>query len=364
MNQGQRFDDLTRALATNQLSRWQLLKGLGATMVAVGSLGAWWKTLPSAEATPKATTCSNSTQAQCVQDASDRADTALENCEQVLAQCTGDPLANQQACGVLFLACRSVAGNKFKNATRKCEQAQCGGGLQCTNDTCCKQGFVGCNGSCYDPANCEDCVNGVIERGCPPPQECDGAGNCVCPGVTQECGDSCCNPDKCERCGANGQCEGCGPCEECKPVADPIGGTVFQCVPLPETTPCGSTCCGSCQTCDGVQCRNCDPNPPRCEICVDGRCDAMTCEEPKVLNTTSCQCECPPPPPPPIPSPGACTSQPECLCGQRPMGDPPRLGNVYCNPEFNTQCCIGPDGYAYCCKAYEKCNPAGGCFPC
>jgi hypothetical protein len=482
-------------------------------MVAIGSLGAWWKTLPSAEAAPKAKTCSSSAVAQCVQDAEDIFDRKREICEEALNACTDDPTANVPACGAGFQVCRFFADRDLGKATRECHKV-CGGGLRCTNDTCCKEGVEGCNGSCYDPNTCEKCVNGVIEEGCPPPKECDGAGNCVCPGVTQECGDTCydpdnceecvngaleieclppkecdgagncvcpgvtqecgdtcCNPDNCERCGADGQCVACEPCEECKPVPDPIGGTVFQCVLLPETTPCGETCCGSCQTCEegqcrncdsspprcetcdatgacvpktceaplvlnsncecacppgqsahliqshetavgamtafaaqaaavccpegeepcgdsgaccpsgkccgnaccgscqvceGGQCRNCDSSPPKCEICEGGKCDTMTCEEPKILNTTNCQCVCPPPPPPPPPpGPGeACISSPECLCGTRIIPTfPPAPQNIYCDPARGFKCC-GTATTAYCCKTHEKCNPAGGCFPC
>lgn len=49
MNQ-ERFDEMVKGLATNRLSRGQVLKGLGATLFAGGPLGAWWKTRLNAEA--------------------------------------------------------------------------------------------------------------------------------------------------------------------------------------------------------------------------------------------------------------------------------------------------------------------------
>jgi len=56
MNQ-ERFDELSKALATNRLSRVQVLKGVAASLLLVGPLGALWNRTASAATCPNCGTC-------------------------------------------------------------------------------------------------------------------------------------------------------------------------------------------------------------------------------------------------------------------------------------------------------------------
>jgi hypothetical protein len=382
MNQGQRFDELTRALATTQLSRWQVLKVLlaGAT---VGTFPFFWA--GHAGAKPKCLgggeTCQNPgnvdpncCSGECLDFGAPGTCSSPKNknCLPGGAPCKGNGLDRKCCSGVCddtggtprcvadcpIGQCLSRAGNRGPD---DCEVG-CLSCQKCVNGKCiddCGSDCQGCRRPCRTIPSLEACCTNICVACAETPAS--GAVGVAAQQDVLECGvcETCDEEQGCIPAPDGTKC-GTGPCENCE------GGA---CVPIPETTPCGETCCGSCQVCDDFTtgtCRNCDSSPPKCEICEGGKCDVMTCPEPKVFNTTNCQCVCPPPPPPPPPpGPGeACISSPECLCGTRIIPTfPPAPQNIYCDPARGFKCC-GTATTAYCCKTHEKCNPAGGCFPC
>jgi hypothetical protein len=406
MNQ-ERFDELTRAMATTRISRTRMLKmfvatALGTTLgggsLLVGTEEAEAKDQPKKHCSPEGARCSKD-----------------EHC------CSG------QCTDKVMLADNTIFQGK---CCPDCNLDQC---LRCDTRSLTPQGATKCIDVCVDaesgssPCKCLECDGqGSCISKCDPTQRCE---ECVGVGGVCTCRDKCEANDRCTKCDGQGNCvRKCGECQDCgfatgyecedkfvcaagasmDPTngcqckcpegqivcaSPPVGeeecvdtdtnalncGTCGrecnseceiceggECVPLPGKKPCGDACCGPCQVCEDPttgKCRECSA----CETCPVDTCvsKAVTCVSPNIFHPASCLCCPPPPPPPPPPGPGACVSQLPCFCGQRPMGNPPTLGNVYCSADFGFKCCTqAATGYAYCCKSHEKCNPAGGCLPC
>ena len=128
-------------------------------------------------------------------------------------------------------------------------------------------------------------------------------------------------------------------CSECTPPSSPChicdNGT---CVLPPNAEPCGDACCGSCQICDNGTCRTCNA----CETCDNGTC-VSSCSACETCRDGTCVNKC------------ACTSLPcttprdsvcvggACVCPQ---------GWVSCSRE---------DWGSYCCPAGDPQNPQSSC---
>jgi hypothetical protein len=348
MNQ-ERFDDLTRALATTQLSRWQVLKavGAGALLGFFGMVSPRWT--PVAEA--KKVRCDLLAYRACVHEAEQTAFDVFDFCmDQAGTFCALNPRnpACEEVGGQTYreLDCRAGYDFHRTHLLSRCEKERdkpCAKGTSCADvgdpagfGLCCSEGEVGCGGTCCPSG--QSCCNGTC---CSSGQEC-------CNGSCKDTKGN--DPQNCGGCGSvcpSGECESgvctdpgcdppCGQCERCEAVTDPEGGTNFECVPIPEAQPCGEACCGSCQkcvdgqcrncnpacetceggvctpipgavpcgdgccagscvTCDGGQCRSCDDNPPNCETCQGGSCVQKQCPGNKVLDPSgqTCNCVCP-----------------------------------------------------------------------
>jgi hypothetical protein len=198
----ERFDELTRALATTRLSRWQMVKLLGAGLVA------------------------NMFPLLAVKDVS-----AARRCRGEGGKCSRD----EQCCSSVCLqnrTCACTALGRGCNSSSDCcdEQAICSGG-QCD----CPPLRERCGGTC-----------------CAPCQQCNGAscGPKQCPLCTT------CNPQ-------TGVCEDCKKCEIC-PAGTCVPRTcnppmvlnpdTCECQCPPEQACAGGVCCSADQTCCNGSC--------------------------------------------------------------------------------------------------------------
>jgi hypothetical protein len=254
MNQ-ERFDELTRALATTQLSRWQVLKALAAGTF-LGLTGA--SSSPVYGAPPPGKGPCREPRVKC------RDVCCLTGDECCNGRCTtigtpqncfgcGDVCGAGETCccatelppGVL---CNCI--NLFSDDINHCGACnnQCSGAY----DACC--GGV-CRDLNSDEVNCGECF-----KDCPGSTICQ-EGTCLCPSGLTDCGGGrCLNLQTANaNCGACGHA--CGSCEHCDngvcqlPECPP--GQTFDlqtcvCNCPPGTTDCGSGCvdirlnCGGC----------------------------------------------------------------------------------------------------------------------
>jgi hypothetical protein len=278
----ERFDELTRALATERVSRGRMLKmaaaaTLGSFLGVGGILGsaedAAAACRPGGTRCTKGKQCCSGTCAQngtccpiCDASACQQCDETDGTCFDICADSTECLRCNNSGsciprCGDPCFPCNSV--------TKDCERRRC-------------------------PEPCHACVSstgGTCEDYCSSPCEICQEDGITCldiPGGTV-CGETCCG--SCLTCEdpSTGKCRDCNACETCD---------AGSCVPIPDSAAklCGEACCGSCQTCEDSStstCRNCDPNPRRCEICNEGFCVTKPCPGQLVLDHSTCRCECP-----------------------------------------------------------------------
>src|SRR5215207_8749910 len=170
MNQ-ERFDDLTRALATKRFSRWQVLKHFGAALVLFGPFGTLLTAAREGAAAPK---CSPRTECEKLwKDAEERARKA---CQQ---GCKG--LQEFFSC---YTACFNATFNQeIKNLPEACTK-------EWPTGPSCKEKEVCCNGTCVPCGRCESCD--------PATSPCV----CVCPKGETVCGGTCVatSISKCKAC--------------------------------------------------------------------------------------------------------------------------------------------------------------------
>ena len=329
------FDELARGLATNRLSRRQILTGLGAGLLASFAEQFLPRQMREAVAAQTSPRCDSPEVADCIDDAADDLKSGIKRCHFSLLACLKGGGYGCVLSETGYLGCLDNAREDFIRKVQKV----------CARKGACQVGQLCCNGSCVDQDrnNC-----GACGRICPTGAVCKsgqfGLGKCVCPSGTSECGDTCCptgrccgsiccpndqeccngsckdtkgdDPQNCGSCGnvcPSGKCElgvcqdpgcdqPCGQCETCEAVPDSVGGTIFACVPIPDAKPCGDACisCPEGQAPDA----NCECQP-ECQV---------TCNAPQVLNPDTCQCECP------ISCPEGQVPDANCECHECPSG--------------------------------------------
>src|SRR5829696_7126375 len=333
MNQ-ERFDDLTRALATTPLSRWQVLKALAAGTF-LGLTGA--ASRPVYGAPPPGKGPCREPRVKCHgvccltgQDCVDGRCLTLgthDNCAGV-----GDMCAPNETCccdpelppGLL---CNCI--NLFSDNINHC--GACDNPCSGPYDACCG-GF--CRDLNSEEENCGSCGND-----CPGTTICQ-EGKCQCPPGLIDCSGTCVdtstNKDNCGSCGnvcGQNQVCGGGQCHnQCPQGLTECNGQCVDTVTNPNN--CGScgNVCGNGQTCQGGQCQ------PECQV---------TCNPPQVLNPDTCACECPITcPPDQHLNPATCECEGAC--------DPP------CGPCESCQdgTCVPVDCGSPCLECRE-----GACFP-
>jgi hypothetical protein len=292
---GQRFDLFTR-LAADGLPRRRLLKLLAAGVVAgiAGRRGLG----PVSGAAARQGSCIPDVQA-CLDAAEEQSYEALETCQQVLDDCTGDPNAHQYACGAAYLACVRQVQKGYEREVKRCR-----------NDAhvCCPSGLEACGDDCCDPGQCETCQNGTCVS------TCDTANCETCVPGTGQCAG--CDASQCQEC-VNGACSSfCTKCQQCTggawPICEDFADTVCP-DPCQDCDPATGTCvardCGDCQQCQGGACVPIDCGDPCAECvgnacqpkqcppghqCVDGQCTCqVSCPPPMSPNSATCACECP-----------------------------------------------------------------------
>ena len=384
MNQ-ERFDELTRALATTRLSRTRMLKMaagavLGSVLGVGGILGSTEdspaKPKPDKKCRPAGNPCNSDDQCctelcteanygfypdfpvkgrRCCDECDEnrcqfcdhRSGACFDKCRyadpKLCLKCNGQgacidqcPADQCKKCAGLEgspEACESTCqGLELNFKCYKCEAGncvpKCGECQDCDLATGyeCEDKFECAAGASMDPTNgcqCKCPVEGQIV--CPTPPV--GEEECVDSNTKLNCG----------TCG--NECTACETCE---------GGV---CVPLPGALPCGETCC--------------DPNSPKCETCnANGSCVTKTCPPRTVLNLNTCKCECVNgciPPLTPILGPdNVC----RCLC---PPEKPNRCGvdsrgiDICCGKDEG--CCNPPLGFGMCCAVGARCCNSRECVP-
>jgi hypothetical protein len=253
----ERFDELTRALTTTRLSRWQIVKLLGAGVVA------------------------NTFPLLAVKNVS-----AKKLCKGVGSKCSNNSQCCSGQCdkGTRTCAC-SLLGFNCNSSSDCCDQS---GLSRCTSGKCsCVPDNQPCFFQCC--AVCEECnslTGECQDKQCGSCKECNPlTGNCVSTGTpcgTTCCseGETCCN-DMCVdtstdrlNCGACGN--KCALCEDCEQG---------NCVST--GTPCGTTdCCSEGETCCQGQghCRNLQTDPNNCGVC------GTPCHQSQICKSGHCQC--------------------------------------------------------------------------
>lgn len=325
---GNRFDDLTRGLASGFSRRSALKRSVGA-LAALAGIGRMADASAARRPapTPRPVSCPGQqiwNDSACV-------------CPDGAAQCGSDCCQPGSTCcdgACCFGACY---GEELCCPTGQivCEGACLAPGLCCI-DSDCGPGFT-CQGHqcvCLPTTSCEsqgiecgpatdDCGNALSCGDCEPPATCGGggaAGRCGCTsqmscqgrcgtvetecGTSLECGDTC------------GTCESCGPDNICLPATDGTdcshGCTSAACVsgdcldlitipcPPPNTqgSPCvdwvcemtsGSLGCRSIPANDGARCEPLDP----CQtgVCANGACVGTPIQCPECHKCTNSICE-------------------------------------------------------------------------
>jgi hypothetical protein len=214
-----RFDDLTRTLATG-MSRRQALKLLGSSLLA-GLLPrqvlAGGGNSACAKFCAQVFGANTPAAGKCTSDAA-KGKGLCYRCGPA-APATHPPLCGQVCCSAGQGCCNGTCTNL--NTTSNC--GSCGhtctaptnGTATCANGTCgftCNTGFKECNGTCIPSGNC--CNDAECNGG----QTCQN-GTCACPTGTKPCNGSCIPNDQC--------CNGCPPGQTCQ------NGT---CVGVPSCT--------------------------------------------------------------------------------------------------------------------------------
>jgi hypothetical protein len=337
----ERFDNLTRALATKRISRWQLLKGLVAGAVVAGPFAG--RARP-AEA--DFFECGPRMLARCIERV--KKTYALDS---LLCKLTQTNPQDRRECEV-------NAKNRKLRGLEECRTQK-----HCSGCDACNEVLEICETTCRECQTCQGST--CVEKLCGSCETCQ-ANNCVPIPGGQLCGEACCG--SCQKC-EGGQCRNCNACETCE------NGT---CTPIDCGDPClecrNGACfpkdCGDCETCQDGACVPKTCTGP-CETCQDGacttscsacegcvaendpvggvtfRCAPVQCPTPLVLNAETCECECPP----------------ENLCGGTCVDsqtDPHNCGSCGNVCGFQAVCqggtCVCPEGLASC--------PDGSCVDC
>jgi hypothetical protein len=304
----ERFDNLTRALATTRLSRARMLKMLVATTLGTalgGSLlveNAEAKDKPKGHCKPKGARCRNDD--QCCSGLCGDPVIILDNpvvYGKCCPECDSDQCLHCDTTYSHFTYIQCIDVCEDSDAVADCKCLKCDGQGNCIPK--CNE-CQDCVGTGFFDCRCED------KHTCWPGESMNPKNNCECEcpqGQTlcfdetnlRACVDTNSNPQHCGDCGwdcsfqaprtacVNGQCvcpnqQSCSPpqvwneqkCEcEC-PITCPDGVPPDQnCkCPCPANREiCGNTCCGECQHCDDPTtgtCRGCDPL--KCEMCDIG----------------------------------------------------------------------------------------------
>ena len=217
----------------------------------------------------------------------------------LMAACIFVAEANAYAiCGVAATACNGICREKLCTCDPPCKSCEicvgrcwdgCGIQVCCPDGTCCSGGC--CGGGCCNPGRV--CCNGT----CVSTQQIQRTGSILryqdqvcCPPGQTPCGSTCCDPTKCEGC-VNGSCQ---------------------------------STCGSCQTCDNGQCRNCNSS----EGCCNGMCSPSVC-----IRSDGIPC---------------CVPESPTCCGFN-----------CCVPGAN--CCPNPNGGHFCCPSNQFCCGGNCC---
>jgi hypothetical protein len=268
MNQ-ERFDGMARGLATNRLSRWQVLKALAAGTF-LGLTGSTSRRAygapppgkgPCREPRVKCHGVCCLTGEECVNGRCLPLGTH-DNCAGVGDMCA----ANETCCcdpelpPGLLCNCINLSSDDI-NHCGACDNP-CSG----VYDACC--GGV-CRDLNSDEVNCGDCFHD-----CPGTTICQ-EGDCLCPSGLTDCGGGRClnlqtDNANCGACGrACGSCEHCdnGVCQlpsnsaNCPPGQDFDPQTCMCKCPLGQTV-CGTVCCDTTSVCSGGHC--CGPDEVWC----------------------------------------------------------------------------------------------------
>ncbi|CAN5890624.1 hypothetical protein BH24CHL4_BH24CHL4_04460 [soil metagenome] len=295
---GQRFDRLTRALASGGSRRDALKALLGLTGAAAAAIVA-------ARTAGARTT-----------DSRIRIPTPAPpvSCATGAPPCSGACCLEGQPC---------------------CNGACCEG--SCTNGACCPSGSVECAGGC--------CETGAVCCGticCQDAGHCSPRGTHCCSPATEVCGEDCCGPD--QTCCDGECCDGfCYGEELCCPT-----GRIF-CEATGVCCEAGQQCCGAAGCCWG----DCVGGGQLCcpdangEVCADACCDLAT--QGCCLGTdSSLTCinkgEC-------CPGAGGC-------CVNNGVGD---VCGEFCCDTTTEECCTGTDGSQSCIALGECCPGPGEC---
>jgi len=256
----ERFDELTRALTTTRLSRWQMVKLLGAGVVA------------------------NTFPLLAVKNVS-----AKKLCKGMGSKCSNNSQCCSGQCdkGTRTCAC-SLLGFNCNSSSDCCDQS---GLSRCTSGKCsCLPDNQPCFFECC--AVCEVCnsqTGQCQDKQCGSCEECNPlTGNCI---STCSEGESCCNgmcvdttidPLNCGACGH--KCALCEDCEQenCFPTGTPCGTT--DCCKEGETCCQGQGRCRDLQT-DRNNCKTCGEPCKASQICQGGVCQ---CPDGRVSEICSC----------------------------------------------------------------------------
>ncbi len=329
----ERFDELTRRLANRNLSRRQVLKAFGASLVLTGPLGAFWKT-PNATAAPL---CSAGALQTCLREVDAFVDAYIKDVCEPRPKQPGFKDRFKDGSAVFSLGCIPFAQTVLRRNRRE----------KCVQQYGCQEGGSCCGDQCVDTNNnSNNC--GTCGNVCPSRQTCFG-GSCNCPGHLQACGEeSCCNSGSgfCETC-SNGVCA----TKQC-PGDKVLDKLTCQCACPPGLFNCSGDLCvdtnsdpKNCGFCGKV----CSGSKTACEnrTCVCP--NQQTCSSPKVFNEDTCECECPVScPDGSAPDPTTCECKNQCPPDQE-------LCQGKCCP-VGTVCCGGncvPKGYCCTCGSIE-----------
>ena len=297
---GQKFDDITRALATGT-SRRRVLKGLLAGAVGVVGL----RRAAKVSAGPAGTRVLGES---CRETADCTANQNLE-CQKVAE--TG---AFRCECATGFISCQG-----------QCVSINCPGGGQLDTTTCtcvCPTGTELCNNSCVQSCTSPFVLNtSSCACECPSstPELCNGACYAACaPGFTRNATTCACEcPSGTELCG--------GQCVTVCPTGFVRNSTTCQCVCPTGQEVCQNACYDLCEDGEVRNPTTCACGCPSGTVLCNGACVSNVCPSGsgQTFNETTCSCTCAPN---------------EVFCGGR-CHDP----NAECaglhNKIFNVDCC-------------------------
>ena len=277
----ERFDQLAKGLATNRLSRRQVLKSFAAGLLLAGPLATLWGARPVQASTAQAGTCNTSTLQTCLDNVQNEVKHYINETCSPRGSATGGGMSRTKDGSAVFAAscvtwANTVLIELFK---RECSQkAGCPQGTRCTNGFCCPTGTTGCGisspGSCCGP--CDSCVNGTCQNTDPTKLEC--CGQCI----------TIRDPSTISHCPSGGEVV-CA-LAACVPVCKCPEGRV-QCG---ATADYGGVCCEPGQACKQGVCvdKNCGRDNVACPVdrphCCDGSCVAWHV----YAHCGKCHCKC------------------------------------------------------------------------